>query len=369
MNIVHVVENLERGGLERMVIDLATAQQAAGHQVAVATLFQPGQLAPEAEAGGVTVFPCHKRPGPDLRALYRLRRVFRRWQAAVIHSHNPMPHQYAVLASLGRRVRRINTRHGMGVAADSARARRLYRLAMLRTDFAVAVCRAALDQYIADGLIPARKGRVVHNGIRVGRFHPRDAVHRDDLRTELGVRPGAPVVGTVGRLNPAKDQSRLVAAFAGVRERHPDAILVIVGGGSLEDELRREIAAAGLEGAVFLLGDRGEVPELLAGLDLFVLSSRTEGYSIALLEAAAACLPAVVTRVGGNADIVADGLRGRVVPPGDTAALTRVISELLAAPEQRRNMGENAGRWARDHASVAAMAASYEALYRQAGTR
>ena len=369
MNIVHVVENLERGGLERMVIDLATTQAAEGHEVAIATLFQPGQLASEAEAAGVAVHPCHKRPGPDRQAFRELRRIFRWRRPDVIHSHNPMPHQYAVAASLGRRTGRINTRHGLGQAADSRRSRRLFRLAMTRTDFGVAVCRAALEQYIHDGLIPARKGRVIHNGIRVGRFVRRDARRRDALRAELGLEPGGPVVGTVGRLNPAKDQGRLVAAFAGIRRRHPEAILVIIGGGPLEAELRREIAMAGLEGSVFLLGDSDEIPELLAGFDLFVLPSRTEGYSIALLEAAAAHLPAVVTRVGGNADIIADGLRGRVVPPGDTAALTQVISELLAAPEQRQFMGQNAGSWAREHASVAAMAHSYEALYREAGAR
>lgn len=369
MNIVHVVENLERGGLERMVIDLATAQQADGHRVAIATLFQPGQLAPEAEAAGVVVHPAGKRPGPDLRALRELRRFFRSWRPEVIHSHNPMPHQYAVAASLGRRTGRINTRHGLGQAAASRRSRRLFRLAMTRTDFGVAVCRAALDQYIHDGLIPPRKGRVIHNGIRVDRFIPRDSRRRDALRTELGLEPGGPVVGTVGRLNPAKDQGRLVAAFSGIRQRHPDAILVIIGGGPLEAELRQAIARSGLEAAVFLLGDSDNVPELLAGFDLFVLPSRTEGYSIALLEAAAAHLPAVVTRVGGNADIVADGLRGRVVPPGDTAALTTVVSELLAAPEHRLFMGQNAGSWAREHASVGAMAHSYEALYREAGAR
>lgn len=369
MNIVHIVENLERGGLERMVIDLATAQESAGHRVAIATLFQPGQLAPEAEAAGVAVQPCDKRPGPDLRAIRSLRRFLRAWQPDVIHSHNPMPHQYAVAASLGRRTGRINTRHGLGQAADSRRSRRLFRLAMTQTDFAVAVCRAALEQYIRDGLIPPRKGRVIHNGIRVDRFSPRDVRRRDALRAELGLEPGGPVVGTVGRLNPAKDQGRLVAAFAGVLRRHPEAILVIIGGGPLEAELRREITAAGLEGSVFLLGDSDDVPALLAGLDLFVLPSRTEGYSIALLEAAAAHLPSVATRVGGNADIVADGLRGRVVPPGDTAALTGVISELLAAPGQRQLMGQNAGAWAREHASVAAMALSYEALYREAGAR
>ncbi|MFP4131476.1 MAG: glycosyltransferase [Thiohalospira sp.] len=367
MRIVHVVENLERGGLERMVIDLATAQRAQGHQVAIATLFQPGQLAPEAEAAGVAVHPCHKRPGPDPAALRRLRRTFRAWRPEVIHSHNPVPHQYAVLAAPARRAGRINTRHGLGQAADSRRSRRLYRLAMMRTDFAVAVCRAALEQYIHDGLIPPRKGRVIHNGIRVDRFTARDAGRRDALRAELGAAPGGPVVGTVGRLNPAKDQGRLVAAFAGVRQRHPDALLAIVGGGPLEADLRRDITTAGLEDWVFLLGDRDDVPALLAALDLFVLPSRTEGYSIALLEAAAAHLPAVVTRVGGNADIVADGLRGRVVPPGDTAALTTAMGELLAAPELRRSMGQNAGEWAREHASVAAMAGSYEALYREAG--
>ena len=145
MHIVHFVENLDRGGLERTVVDLIASQREAGHQCRVICLFKLGLLAKELLASGVRVDACSKHPGLDLRALRRARALIRQSPDAVLHTHNAMAHYYAVIASMGLPLKcRINTRHGMGGRARSGRQEWLYRQSMCFTDYAVAVCEAVM---------------------------------------------------------------------------------------------------------------------------------------------------------------------------------------------------------------------------------
>ena len=215
MEIVHVVENLDRGGLERTVVDLIASQRDAGHECRVICLFKLGLLARELLASGVRVDACGKRPGLDLRALRRARALIRQSPDAVIHTHNAMAHYYAVLASLGLPVKcRINTRHGMGGRTRSGRQEWLYRQSLRGTDYAVAVCEAARQRFAADGMRPRRALLSVPNGIRLERFRPADDVARQSLVAELGLPTGSRIIGTVGRLQPVKDHALLLRAFA-----------------------------------------------------------------------------------------------------------------------------------------------------------
>lgn len=364
MSILHVVENLERGGLERVVIDLAIAQQEAGERCRVACLFERGALAGELESRGIPVLACGKRGGLDLAALLRLRRVLRGSVGGVLHTHNAAAHYHAVLAGRGLRFRRVvNTRHGMGCGDHSDRRERRYRASMPRTDAVAAVCEAARARFEAQGVAPRGALVSVPNGIRGDRFAAADAGARAALRSALGLGPSTRIIGTVGRLTWAKDQRGLLDAYALVRASSADVVLVMVGEGELRAELEAHAAVLGVAPAVHFLGDRGDVPEILCGLDLFVLSSVTEGYSIALLEACAAGLPIVATRVGGNAEILAEGARGRLVPPSDPAALAHAMTAALSDPCASAGVGAHARRWALAEGSLSAMAARYRAVY------
>ena len=143
MRISHIVENLNRGGLERVVIDLAKAQAAAGHDCQVVCLFEAGSLAHELTSHGIPVVACDKRDGADMRALLRLRRALSSQRTEVLHSHNGLPHYYAMAAAMGLGLRRIvNTRHGMGDVTPSSRREWLCRQSMHFADVAVAVSEA-----------------------------------------------------------------------------------------------------------------------------------------------------------------------------------------------------------------------------------
>lgn len=364
MRITHAVENLNRGGLERVVIDLASAQAAAGHDCQVVCLFEPGTLAPELADRGIRVVACGKREGADARALWRMRRALAAQRTEVLHSHNEAPHYYAMLAGLGLGLRRVvNTRHGMGADATARRREKLFRHSMRLADVSVAVSAAAGQRLASAGLVAERKIRVLPNGIHAESFRPRDPRLREQLAASLGLPPATQLVGFVGRLNWAKDLPTMVAAFARVRAQRDDVALVLAGDGEERAEIEAVIADAGIGDRVFLLGDRSDVPALLPAFSVFAMSSVSEGYSIALLEACASALPIVATRIGGNGEIVAHGATGLLVPPSDPGALAAALGQLLGDPGLAEQMGRAGRAWLLENATFDVMASRYLDLY------
>lgn len=364
MNITHVVENLNRGGLERVVLDLVKLQQQQGHRCQVVCLFERGTLAHELDAAGIPVHACDKHRGFDLKALSCVRRLIRGHHTDVLHSHNAVAHYLAALASLGLGVDRfINTRHGMGGMRRWNRAEMLYRASLARTDAVAMVCEAACNGAIERRLVPRHKLRVVPNGLRVQEFTVASPAARERLRQALGLSPQTRLVGTVGRLNWAKDQASLIRAFRRVHAQLPDSALLLVGDGRLRPELEACARDEGIAGAVRFLGDRSDVRELLQGLDVFALSSVSEGYSMALLEASATALAIVATDVGGNREIVQHGVTGSIVPAHDVEALAQAILGLLRNPEHAARLGAAARTMMEAGGSLEAMALRYAALY------
>jgi glycosyltransferase involved in cell wall biosynthesis len=178
---------------------------------------------------------------------------------------------------------------------------------------------------------------------------------------------GGFVVGTVGRLQPVKDQLTLIRAFARLLKQpgapHAELRLVIVGDGPSRAQLEDAIRTAGLNGRVWLAGAREDVAELMQHFDLFVLSSLSEGISNTVLEAMASALPVVATRVGGNAELVIDGSTGALVPPGDEAALAAAIGTYCSQPSLAREHGAAGRRRIEEVFSVQSMVAAYDAVY------
>jgi sugar transferase (PEP-CTERM/EpsH1 system associated) len=364
VKITHFVENLNRGGLERVVLDLIRAQHADGHDCQVICLFERGALADELADIDVPVHACGKKSGIDLAAVARARTLLRCNRPAVLHTHNVVSHYHAVLAALGLPIARVvNTRHGMGALRPGGRRDRLYRYSMRFTHVVVTVCEAAKDDLIASGIVPAGKIVSVPNGIDVDGFRPATAATRQRLAVELGFPADTRLIGSVGRLNWAKDQATLIRMFGKVVARVPRAALVLVGDGALSGELVALAEAEGIDDRVRFLGDRDDIPALLQGFTLFTSSSITEGYSIAMMEACAAALPVIATRVGGNAEIVREGINGRLVEAGDADALADTVAMLLDDESRAQAMGRAGREWVVQHGSLRAMAARYAQVY------
>jgi len=323
-------------------------------------------LAAELEADGIAVECIGKRRGLDLRALARLRVQLRCQRAEVIHAHNAAATYLTACATVLQRRSGawVVTRHGMGEVRRDSRKERLFRWAARRYGAVVAVCLAAQRQFVASGMALTSRSAVICNGIRVDGIIPATVSTRAQARRQLGLASGDFIVGSVGRLNWAKNYGLLINAF-GRSLAATEATLVLVGDGPEKEPLQAAAAAANLSSRVRFLGDRSDVQAILPAFDVFCLSSRTEGYSIALLEATSAGLAVVATDVGGNSEIIQNAVSGLLVPSGDERALAAALTGLHDDCELRTRLAQAARSWALGHAGVDTMVASYQRLYTQ----
>jgi glycosyltransferase involved in cell wall biosynthesis len=305
--------------------------------------------ADRAEGLGIPVEVILREPGIDLGYIRKLRRWLRSVRADVVHTHNSTALFYGALAGVaaGTPVR-IATEHD-GVFPRSRRAavsnRWLVASALTHT---VAVSEAVKTLWVESDGIDAERVQVIPNGV-------------PDTRLDRTAHDGF-TIGTVGRLSTEKGADVLLRAFAELAKTRTDLRLILVGDGPARPEVEGEIAALGLRDRVELLGTRSDVPELLAGFDLFVLPSRREGLPLAILEAMAAGLPIVASKVGGIPEAISHGDQGLLVPPEDVGALAGAIDRLILEPDRRTALGRSARRRFEEHYELSKMVDRYEAL-------
>jgi glycosyltransferase involved in cell wall biosynthesis len=200
----------------------------------------------------------------------------------------------------------------------------------------------------------------IRNGVELPRFAAAD---RRDGRRKLGLSDAEVVIGTVGRLVPVKDHATLLEAISRVIQAGLMCRAVIVGDGPLQADLEQRVSALGLKDRVILTGGRSDVPDMLAALDVFVLSSTSEGLSNVIQEAMTVGLPVVATRVGGAAELVTPEVTGLLVPPSNAAALADALLRLGADPALRDSFGRAGRARAEQEFTLAAMVRAYEDLY------
>ncbi|HEX2686294.1 MAG TPA: glycosyltransferase [Kofleriaceae bacterium] len=360
-SIVHVLSSYGVGGQERVALDLAIGQKARGHEVSVISLAPPpdGAMANEFAAARVTVARVAKRDGLDPTLVPRLSRVFRQLHADIVHTHNPLPLIYGAPAArlVGARV--IHTKHGTNPGGRGHRL--LRRTAAGLTHAFVAVSDTTAAQAREQGDTATNKLHTIPNGIRLDRYAP-DAEARAAARVELGLGD-AWVVGTVGRLDAAKNQTMLVRAMAPILSSR--VRLVIVGEGDARPEVEAAIRELAEPRWVVMTGRRMDVPKLIHAFDVFALSSHTEGLPLVVPEAMAAGLPIVTTGVGGLPSVVDDQATGLIVPV-EERAFARALAALETDRERARAMGASGRRVALARFSYDRMVDAYLALYAQA---
>ena len=359
MKIIHVVETLGRGGLERMVVDLAEAQVSKGYLCAIICIFNSGELAKEAVSKGIQVVVCDKSKSFDLNAMIKLRKTIKVIQPDVIHTHNAVPNYYVYFSViLMRSFCIINTRHGMGSKDPKSKLEQKYKKSLKKTKYTVAVCEAARRKFVTDKILLADKCVVVKNGIKVKNFT--SLLSGSDKKEDSNA---IITIGSIGRLNWAKDFYTLLDAFQYLTNEFKNIKLMIVGGGELEMELMHYSKHLGVYERVVFMGDTPNVKPALSEIDIFVSSSVSEGYSIALLEACAVGIPIVATDVGGNAEIVKNNVNGFVVPAKDKVALADKIAKLIRDKSIRDRFAESGKDWVIENGDVSGMLSNYCKLY------
>jgi L-malate glycosyltransferase len=274
-----------------------------------------------------------------LRFFFQLCWIIYRDCVDVIHVNSYVPGNYVRLAAALMQVP-IVIDHWHGFTRFNRKRRLICRLLAHFTDLSLAVSQGVKDYLVKKiGLNPG-KIRVVPNGVDIATI---DAARPGaEVRRELGLPQGVPIIGLVGRLDHwGKGHKELFEAMAGLKERYPIHALII-GGGRRRKEVRALAASLGLADIVHFLGHRRDVPDLLNAMDIFILPSYSEGVSLALLEAMAAGLPVIASEVGGNPEVVTDGETGLIIPSRDAGALAQALERLLTDPAWGKAMGENA---------------------------
>lgn len=367
--IAHVVYRFDTGGLENGVVNLINHLPQDAFRHAVIALTEVTDFRRRVARSDVEFVALEKAPGHGFKLFPRLYRLFREMQPAIVHSRNIAALETTAPAWAAGVPVRLHGEHGRDMLDLHGTNRRYQWVRRAYRPFVthwVALSRD-LEGYLRESVgVPAARVTQLYNGVDAKRFRPA-AGGREPIDGCPFRDPALWIVGTVGRLEPVKDQLNLVRAFVHAMQIAPakraKLRLAIVGDGALYSEAKAILAAAGLAEMAWLPGERSDIPAVLRGLDCFVLPSLAEGISNTILEAMASGLPVIATDVGGNRELVEAGRTGEVVPAADPQALAVRMLAYARDPETARAAGRaGRSRVERDF-SLDAMLGSYRALY------
>jgi glycosyltransferase involved in cell wall biosynthesis len=362
---MQVVLSLGAGGTERLVIEIVRSLHRQSIESVVCCLDEEGAWAGEVTRLGVPVVALNRRAGFRPSLGRTIARLAEHHNVNVLHCHHYSSFVYGQIASLIKpSLRVVFTEHGRLSDAPPSRKRRLVNPLLGRLPAAIYAVSEDLGRHMVSEGFPTSRVQVIHNGIDPGR---RTSEHgRRRARLALNLPDKAFVVGTVARLDPVKDLPIMLQAFATVQSRIAGARLVIVGDGAERQSLETIGRQLGIGDAVIWAGQREDVRDLLPALDVYCNSSVHEGVSLTILEAMAASLPVVATRVGGNPEVV-DAETGLLVPPRSASTLSLALMTLAADAPRRALMGEAARRRVETSFSIDRMVAAYASDYRRLG--
>ncbi len=366
--IAHVVYRFDVGGLENGVVNLVNHLPSDSYRHAIVAMTEVTDFRERIRRDDVQFFSLHKGPGHGFRLYPRLFKLFRDLAPAIVHTRNLAALEASVPAWLAGVPARVHGEHGRDVGDLDGSNRRYQRVRRLYSPFVSRY--VALSKDLADylrgpvGIAPARVTQI-YNGVDTSRFAPAPG-GRIPLAGCPFTSSDLWFVGTVGRMKEVKDQVTLAEAFVAAVRRHPAGArmrLVMAGNGPLRDRVEGVLASAGLRHQAWLPGERSDVPDILRGLNCFVLPSLAEGVSNTILEAMASGIPIVATRVGGNPELIDDGLTGRLVPPADAATMATAILGYFDDPTTGRRHGRAARQVAVRRFSLERMVKDYLSLY------
>ena len=370
--IAHVLLRLAVGGLENGLVNLINELPANRYRHVVVCIDDYTDFSNRISRDDVEIVAIRKKPGTDISALWRLYKTFRRVKPAIVHTRN-LAALDALLPAMLAGVRcRIHSEHGWDTNDLDGQSRRMQILRKIHSPLVNRY--VALSGHLADYLtgrvgINQRKVQRLCNGVDVKKFRP---ATRHESQTSLPAEfstPGNVLIGMVGRLQAVKNPLGLLDAFVLLLKRRPDLAanlrLLFLGDGQLFSEMQTRVSAENLQQLVWLAGSRDDVPQILRLLDVFVLPSLAEGISNTVLEAMASGVPVIANNVGGNPELVDDGLTGALLPAADIAALAAAI-EKYADDAVLRDLHGRAGRArVEDHFSLSVMVQGYMTLYDQ----
>lgn len=362
LKILHVLLSMGVGGAEKLVYDMILHMDHEQYQPSVCCLQQLGPLGEKLLQQGIPVFSTVRKQGFDFRLILWLRELIRSEQIDVIHAHQYTPMFYSVLASLRLPVKIVYTEHGR-LYPERRHFKRYLSNPLLAKRVAHLVSishttKAAMANY---DNFPLSRIQVVHNGVDCSVLGLK--VDKVAKRKVLGIPEDCRIIGTAARLDSIKNLPMMFRAFKRVLDVQPDTCLLIAGTGPQEDELKQLTKELEIAEQVKFFGLRFDLPEIYQLYEVFLLSSRTEGISITLLEAMASGVPVVATDVGGNSEVVSHDKNGFLVCADDDRSMAEQIVTLLRNSEKSAAISRAAIQTAQNSFSFKQMLDSYLMMY------
>ena len=361
ITVVHVVLSLEIGGMESVIANIARNIDKDLFRLVVICVNKIGPLGRELQKEGIKVTLCKKMVS-KISFLYpkALVRAIKNERADIIHSHSGCWHKAAIAGKYSKVKGIIYTEHGR-LVPDCRTVIILDRIVSRITNIVVPVS-IDLKNYLENVVkIQQNKLVLVENGIDTKVFLPK---HKSEkLLKEFNIPKDSFVIGNIARLAPVKDHKTLLRAIKITKSTYPTIKLLIIGDGPESKNIQQIIKNLNLSDNVQLLGFRRDIRDFLSIMDIFVLSSISEGTSMTVLEAMAMARPIVATDVGGNSKLVTNNETGFLVPPKNPEALALKIIEILENKEMAKSMGLKGQQRICEHFNVKTMTTRYENLY------
>ena len=347
--VLYLIEHLRQGGSERYVSELVRTARDMGVDPHVGCFSEGGIFYDEIRIAGIPLhaYPLDSLYHPSaLRTVRALLAYVRRHRIRIVHSFQPNANILGTLVGRLSGAKVVISRRNLGDFGGLGSPRLAWLQKRITNRFShrvLANSRAVREAAIKGEGFPPEKVVLVYNGLDTERFRP--VSDPASLRRALGLPEKGFVFGIASGFRPVKGVDVVVRAFARTRTFCPDSFLVIAGDGAGRGNLENLVRELHLSDRVVFLGVRPDMERVYPAFDAFVLASHSEGFSNAILEAMGTGLPVVASRVGGNIEMVEDGVRGYLVPPGDTETLSDRLQRLYADPVLSRAMGKEARSW------------------------
>ncbi len=360
-HILHVTHNMDFGGTEQVIRQIVSGVDPDRFVSSIVCIDgRVGEIGNQMIAAGVSVHSIRRGSGFDTTAIASLRALIKETGADVLHCHQYTPFCYSAFASILLKVEFIYTEHGRFYPDRFTWKRRLVNQLLYRlTDHIICISQAtrqALDTY---EWIPQRRVGVIYNGVRKPSVLSESGV----VRSTLGISPETLILGTISRFDSIKNQAMMIEALATFSKTHSDVALIMAGDGSERSQLEARAESLGVSDIVHFTGFITNIGDYLDTIDIFLLTSFSEGTSMTLLEAMAMGKVIVATAVGGNVEVIDHERTGLLIESNDTRALVDRLAELSGDQEKRQRLSEAARIEYAKRFSVQKMSMAYQVLY------
>lgn len=362
--IMHLTFNMGIGGTEQVIRQLVTnlPPEQFDNQVVCIDGFV-GEVGLLLEQAGIPVSAIKRRPGVDWSLVRRIRKRIVSGQVDVVHCHQYTPWFYGWLATRMTGIPVVFTEHGR-FHPDRYRYKAIFlnQIMARSTNAVVAISEATRNALARYEFMPKSRIQVIYNGIR---GLCRDEARVKAVRQELGIPDHGFVLGTVARLDPVKNQRMMLKGFSWILEAYPDSWMLLVGDGPDRAMLEDYAVTLGIDARVRFTGFKEEPVDYMAAMNLFLLTSHTEGTSMTLLEAMSLGIPTIATAVGGSTEVIEPGVNGVLIPSDSPEDLVRVVDHLRKDPQCARILQSGAGTTFERRFSVDRMVSGYRNLYQR----